>query len=606
METKNLENMVLAPLPQKTELEFLEERNKNYMGNTALTFANKKITYEEFHTRIDEYARALYKRGVREGDVIAIAIPNTPEGLYISYALQKLGAIVVAINPVESKYNFLQDLKIVKPKMYIGINDSYNNFKYASRGSNIDVILFSAVASLDEPVVKMLYSMKNFLTGNFVASLDKNLSYVLKKGKDYPNPVYPSFNKDAVNEIVFTGGSSGAHKGVQLNGNGLNSVVQSLDYITDIRPGETFMGNLPQFFAFGKVSLHFALANNANLHLTLNAMPKDFKNELYKIQPQGVFAGPIQWEYFINDTFKEISSEMKGIDFSLLSAKDEKEYLKSLEEILKNANKKDLLMPWLKMGVSGGEQLRQFTEKVCNLVFKYLDVNDDLWNGLGMTELWAPTAVKQGNLHTFGTVGKIIPYNSFRVVNPETFEDVKKGEIGLLLVTGPGMMLGYYNNPAENQKSFKVLDGTKYYISGDIVRENERGELEYVDRLKRSFVCGVENIYPQRIENILSTLPEIQESIVTKIVSNEFQYVPKYHISLSNEEVDTDMLKQKINKLILSTLGENYLPRYYEFYYEKLPRTLNGKLDPKPLQAKDDELFAKTQDIKVKKLNKIY
>lgn len=604
METKilNSENIKLASLPATTELGFLEERNKNYMGNTALTFVNKEITYEEFHTRVDEYARALYKRGVREGDLIALAIANTPEGIYVSYALQKLGAIVVSISPLENKYNFMQDLQIIKPKMFIGINDSYNNFKYASRGSNIDVILLSPLTSLDEPVLKILYSMKNFLTGNFVVSLDKKLSHVIQNGKDFPNPVYAAYKENTVNEIVFTGGSSGLHKGVQLNGNGLNSVVQSLDYVTDIRPGEIFMGNLPQFIAFGKVALHFALANNANVHLTLNAMPKDFKDELYKIKPQGVFAGPIQWEYFINDIFNEVCSEMGGIDFSLLTSKDELEYLKSLEEILKNANREDLVMSWLKMGVSGGEQLRQFTEKVCNLVFRYLGVNDDLWNGLGMTELWAPTAVKQGRLHTFGTVGKIIPYNSYKIVNPETFEDVPKGEIGLLLVTGPGMMLGYYNNPTENEKAFRTIDGQKYYISGDIVRENEHGELEYVDRLKRSFVCGIENIYPQRVENILSTLPEIEEAIVTKIPCNELQYVPKYHISLVSENVDIETLKQKIYKLILNTLGENYLPRYYNFYYEKLPRTQNGKLDPKPLQSKDDKLFIGNQ---VKKLQRI-
>ena len=66
------------------------------------------------------------------------------------------------------------------------------------------------------------------------------------------------------------------------------------------------------------------------------------------------------------------------------------------------------------------------------------------------------------------------------------------------------------------------------------------------------------------------------------------QYVPKYHISLYDENCNIDKLKDKIEKLIMSTLGENNLPRYYDFYYEPLTRTNNGKLDPKPYQEKDN------------------
>ena len=55
-----------------SQYEFLYERNKPYMNNTAISFANKKITYEELHTRIDEYARALYKRGIRANDIVAL------------------------------------------------------------------------------------------------------------------------------------------------------------------------------------------------------------------------------------------------------------------------------------------------------------------------------------------------------------------------------------------------------------------------------------------------------------------------------------------------------------------------------------------------------
>lgn len=584
-------------MPNDTQYKFLYERNKNYMNNIALNFDKKKITYEEMHTRIDEYSKALYKRGVREGDIICISVANTPEAIYISYALNKLGAIVCPINPMDNSYKVLQDLKIVKPKMFIGINDTYNTFKKASKDMDIDVILFPVVRSMDSKIVKLLYNVKSILDGNFLLSLDNNLNSVLKKGKDFKDVIYCNYSKDRLSDIMFTGGSSGTHKGVMLKDNGLNCVVKSLDYVTDLNPGDVFMGNLPQFMAFGKVSLHYALCKNTEVFLTLKALPQHFKDELYRIKPQGVFAGPIQWECFINDIYKQINSKINNVDFSLNNNMNSKEYLEKLKIILQSADPKlleQLDMSFLKMGVSGGEQLRLFTELMCNMIFETLGCEDTLWNGLGMTEMWAPVSVKMGKKSSNNTVGPLIPFNKSLIVDPITYEEVNNNEQGLLLLNGPGMMLGYYNNESETEKVFITKNNEKWLITGDIAKKLPNGEIQYVDRQKRSFVCGIENIYPQRIENLLSEIPEIIESIVTKIPDNDLQYIPKYHIRVQ-ENSDLQYLEEKINKLISSTLGHNYMAREYEFYYEPLPRTANGKLDPKPLQQND---FSKVKKLK--------
>lgn len=578
-------------LPNESEVDFLLKRNKNHMNDIAITFDKKKITYEELHTRIDEYARSLYKRGVREGDLIATGVVTTPEGIYLSYGLQKLGAITVSLNPLESRKSLIQDLEVITPKMYVGINEGYNNFRYASKDKNIDTVIFPVVQSMDSKLIKMLYSMKNILTGNQVYSLDKKLSKMLKDGKDFEEVFFPEYKEGTTSEIMFTGGSSGTHKGVELTGSGFNSVVQSLDYLNPLEPGDRFMGNIPTFFAFGKLALHYALSNNLNLCLTLNAMPKDFTKELYRIKPNGLFAGPIQFEYFINDIFAKAESNIGKIDFSLINIEDEKAYLEFLKKELETIPKEDLWLDWLKMGVSGGEQLRTFTEKVCNLIFDYFGAPDELWNGLGMTEMSAPVAVKRGKENSLGTVGPMIPYNEARIVDPVTFEVLPKGSIGLLCVRGPGMMNKYYNNEEETQNSFIEIEGKKYLNSKDIVRENDLGELEYIDRLKRSFVCGIENVYPQRIENVVSKFPEVEESIVTRIRDNEMQNVPKLHIVLRDKNCDVKKLEEKINKEISEELSASYTARYFEYHEDRLPRTVFGKLDPKPLQEADDTKY---------------
>ena len=579
-----------AELPNDTSYNFLYERNKEYMNSVAIVFGNESITYGELHNIIDEYARALYKRGVRNNDIIVTSTLNTPESIYISYALNKLGAINCPINPFSSEYMMLKDLEMVKPKMFIGINDAYGKLKKAKAFDNIDIITFPLTMSIDDKKLKVLYNIKSFINGNNVFKLDKKLKHVLKDGRNFKDALFPTYENKKISDIMFTGGSSGVHKGVELDSNGINCVVRSLDFVTELKPGDIFMGNLPQFIAFGKLSLHYALCKNLNVGLTMKGLPEFFKGELYNIKPNGVFAGPIQWEHFINDVLMEIDPNFKKIDFTLSNNENYIDYLKQLKILLEKADKKKLSLEFLKMAVSGGEQLKLFTELVMNMMLEELGAPDNLWNGLGMTEMWAPVAVKKGKKSSDHVVGTIIPFNNQMVVDPKTYEELDIGKVGLLCVTGPGMMIGYHNNEEENKKVFIEKNNQKWLVTGDIVKLNAKGEIEYIDRLKRCFVCGVENVYPQQIEDKLSEIPEIEEAIVTKLEDNELQYVPKYHIYLRDNNCDIDALKKKIDNLIKHTLGDSNVARYYEFYDKPLPRTASGKLDFKPLQEKDKKI----------------
>lgn len=586
-----------AEIPSDTLYNFLYERNKNYMDYIAIEFANLKITYEELHSRIDEYARALYKRGVREGDIIMLSVANTPEAIFLAYALNKLGAIVCPISPLENEYKIFNDLKLVRPKMFIGIQDAYQNFKKASRkfeDANIDVILFPAVASIDDKMLHALYGAKQFISGNALLSSDHRLLSILEKGKDYQYPHYPEYTKGSTSDIMFTGGSSGTHKGTELDGNGLNAVVRSLDYVLPLTPGETFLGNLPQFMAFGKLSLHYALCKSLNIGLTMKALPKDFVSEIYRLKPNGAFGGPIQWETLVRHIISQIdNSELQHFDkLKNADGKTYKQYLQLLKEELIKLDTKGQNLDFLKLAVSGGEQLKSFSELVCNLILNHLGAPDELWNGLGMTEMWAPISVKRGKLNSLGTVGSIIPFCNYKIIDPNTYQELDYNQPGLLLVTGPGMMKGYYQNEEETDKVIlKDKDGTRWLMTGDIALALPNGELKYIDRAKRCFVCGIENIYPQQIENLLSEFAEIRETIVTKVKDEQLQYVPKYHISLNGGTFDLEKLQTKINKAIERTLGKSATARFFEFYEEPLPRTANGKLDPKPLQQKDDEMY---------------
>ena len=170
-------------------------------------------------------------------------------------------------------------------------------------------------------------------------------------------------------------------------------------------------------------------------------------------------------------------------------------------------------------------------------------------------------------------------------------------QVGRLYLSGPGMMLGYHNNSEETKKVIKYDEnGVKWLDTGDLAKISKNGEVTFVGRAKRCFVSGVDNIYPEQIEDLLTQFKEIRESIVTHVPSDKNQYSPIYHISIYDSNIDTKELEKKIENMILTTLGESALPLEIIFTNQPLPVTANGKLDPKPLQEEDLSNYEKKKE----------
>lgn len=540
-------------LPQKKSYDFLLERNEKYMGNVALTFENKVITFEEMHTRIDEYAKVLYKRGIRENDRIAVCLVNTPESVYLLYALNKIGATVIGLSPLNNEYKMRRDIEMFNPKMIITVDMMYSKLKNPCNALNITPILYSPLESSDNKIIKCVYSVKQMIDGNILFGSQNNLGKILKKSVsdvELPNIEY---NPSSVTDIMFTGGSTGTHKGVLLNDNGINCVVKALDDVLELKPGMKHLGNIPfGHMAFGRLVMHYALCSNLEFALTLNMLPDKFLDELIRTGVDGAMGGPVHWNTLINNP-------------------------KIKKGILQN----------LKQALSGGEMYIKEQRLAAERELRKAGCMVGIGDGLGLTETWAPINVCVSGKNTPGTVGHPIPYVKEKVVDVDTFEELGYNEPGLLLVNCPGMMLGY-SDEEETKKVF-VYDesGEKWYNTGDIVVMLETGEIKFAGRKKRNFVSGVDNIYPEQIETLISGFSEIKQIVVTKIPDEIEQNLPKYHIVLNSEECNIQELENKIYSLIGSTLGESAAPGYIEYHNDLLPRTDNGKLNASLLEIED-------------------
>ena len=557
-----------------SQYDYLLECNKNYMDYIALSFGDRKITYEELHDRIDKYARLLYKKGIRAGDIIGFSSYNTPEAVYLLWALKKIGAVVAGFNPLEqtksSKKQTKSDLLSVKPKMVITVDKNFSNFKQWEKALDFSTILFSPLESVPDTKetskLKKGYRLQQIALGNFKLSKENNLKSLLER--DYSDVVVPTpeYSKGKLGDIIFTGGSTGTHKGVDLAEESFNAVVEGMNSIFPAKPGMIHLGNIPFCsMAYGRSILNFSLCNNMEYALTLKAMPSDFVSELERTHANAAVGGPVHW-------------------VTLIEEKDGK-YVPSSQ--LKPGSLVDL-----HYATSGGEAKKAATVNAIDAALAYCGSDAKLGDGLGSTETAASIMINNGKIHHQNTVGVPISTVNVKLFKPGTKEEVKKGEDGELITCGDTVMLGYHGNKEETNKVlYYDENGTRCLRSGDLLRLNEYNEYEYIGRLKRNFVSGCDNIYSEALEELLMTLPEIKEVVVTPISDPMVQYVPRYHISLSHSDIDITSLEKKIEKLVLSKYNINWLPGSIVYYDKPLVRMSNSKINIGYYKEKDAKDF---------------
>lgn len=537
-----------------SKYNYMLEQNKKYMNYTALTFGDRKITYEEMHDRIEKYVKMLYSKGVRNGDIIGVCALNTPESVYLLYALDIIGAVVVGYSPLDNKEKIKKDIELTKPKMIISVDMCYSNFKEFEKALNFSTILYSPMESAQDMKLKIGYKLLQLKQGNFKLDKESNLKSLLKKNYSDVQYIKAPYIEDRLTDVMFTGGSTGVHKGVDLAGNGLNSVVEGMNSIFPAEAGMVHLGNIPiGHMVYGRMIMHYALSNNMEFALTLKALPKDFYDELVRTHATAAVGGPPHWVSLI---------EQQGNIF-VPSSKLKKNSLSELH-----------------YATSGGEAKKATTDKAINQALKFCGSDAKLGDGLGATETWASMMINNGRVHHQGTIGKPISTIDIKLVNPETGKIVKKGEKGLLYVSGPSVMLGYHNNPEETEKVISYDENGKKWINiGDYLQELETGEYKYVGRQKRNFVSGIENIYPEELENLLLTLPEVREAVITAIPDEMVQYIPRYHISLYDKNIDYKEFEEKLRLLVCSKLSDSWLPGSIQYYNNPLERMSNSKIN---------------------------
>lgn len=528
---------VTLEYPEAFLTDFLLRSAWEFPERDAITFLGKRINYRQLLEDVYRFAHVLTDLGVRKGDRVSIMLPNTPQAVIAYYGALFAGAVVVQTNPMYVERELVHQLTDSGAETIICLDLVFNKVKNVLDKTPLKRVIVTGIKDYLPFPKNLLYLLKMIKEGNHV-----NISYggniyrfsdLMRKASTDP-VTSPVKSPDELALLQYTGGTTGLAKGAMLTHRNLvANTVQCAAWVHRGRRGkEKTLGVLPFFHVYG---MTVVMNYSVYMAATMILLPKFDAGQVLKTiaaEKPTLFPGaPTMYVALINHP-----------DIG-------KYELSSIEACLSGS---------APLPVEVQERFEKLT-------------GGRLVEGYGLTEaspvthanpIWGPRKT--------GRIGLPWPDTDCRIVNPETGEDVNPGEIGELLVRGPQVMKGYWNQPEETEKVLK--DG--WLSTGDMAYMDEDGYFAIMDRKKDMIIAGGFNIYPREVEEVLYEHPAVQEAAVVGVPDPYRGETVKAFIVLKKGKKVTE---KELNAYCRERLAAYKVPRLYEFRSE-LPKTTIGKV----------------------------
>ncbi|HSP53450.1 MAG TPA: long-chain-fatty-acid--CoA ligase [Cryobacterium sp.] len=467
-------------LPTESLVAMLERSVAEAGDHPALEFFGRRTTYTELGDQVDRAAEGLRHLGVRAGDRVALILPNCPQHVVAFYAVLRLGAVVVEHNPLYTSRELRHQFEDHQARIVIAWDKSVPSVRAFPQDIEIDHIVsvnllaaFPAIKRLALHLpVKKLRESREALTGSAPGTIPwKELLSHDPIDAEHPRP-----SVDDLAALQYTSGTTGQPKGAMLTHFNLYSnALQGEAWMHGAQyRKEIFYAILPMFHAFGMT-----------LYLT------------YGIRKQGLLV------LFPKFDPNLILDAMKKSPATVYCAVPP-----IYERTAVVAKERGISLRSCKYCISGAMNLPDHVVELWESVSGGL-----LVEGYGMTET-SPVAL--GNpFHPTrrpGTVGVPFPSTLMKVVDlDDPTVEVAQGEPGELLLKGPQVFQGYWNNPEETAKT--LLPGG-WLRTGDIVTVDADGFTKIVDRAKELVITGGFNVSPSEVEMALRLNADVVDAAV--------------------------------------------------------------------------------------------
>ncbi|MEJ9210946.1 long-chain fatty acid--CoA ligase [Bacillus smithii] len=536
-------------VPKTNIFDNLAVSAKRFPQKNAIYYYGATYSYQQILEEAERIAGFLEKRlHVQKGDRVMLYMQNSPQFIISYYAISRINAIVVPINPMNTTEElrfYIQDAQI---KTGIVSQEIYDYVAPLLEQTPLEQLVIACYhdylpEEVDDPIPPVVAeSRRLFSKQNHYLWKD-----VLEAGE---KPECTLGNADDLAVMPYTSGTTGLPKGCLHKHISVQANTISGAYWDILTPNSVCFTTLPLFHVTGMIhSMHMPIFVGAEM-IVLTRWDREYARKIIKKK---------QISHWV------VISTML-IDF-LANPLLKKEDVASLELIAGGG---------ASLPAAVGEKLYKLTG------LRYVE-------GYGLSETISHTHFNPPDRPKLQCLGVPSFDVDARIINPQTLEELDDGQEGEIVVHGPQVFVGYYNRTEDNEKSFLEIDGKKFFRTGDIGVRDEEGYYFIVDRLKRMINASGFKVWPTEVESYLYKHPAVQQACVVGIPDPKRGENVKAFIVL-NEEYKGKMTEEELIRWSKEHMAAYKYPRFIEFR-DSLPTTSSGKLLWRKLAEEEKKKF---------------
>ncbi len=519
-------------------VELFEHAALQYADNTAFINMGQPMTYRQLDKQSRDFAAWLQQGlGLKQGDRVALMMPNLLQYPVALFGVLRAGMVVVNVNPLYTPRELKHQLNDSGASAIVIVSNFAHTLEKVVAETPIKHVMLTRMGDQLAPVKATLV--------NFVVKYVKKLvpKYHLPGAVPFRSALRqgaqmtyqrPTLTNSDLAFLQYTGGTTGVAKGAMLTHGNMQANLEQTKatYGKLLRAGkEQVVTALPLYHIF-------ALTVNGLLFLDLGG------TNLLITNPRDIPG-------FVKELSKFPFTAITGVN-TLFNA------------LLNDENFNKLDFSTLRLSAGGGMAVQKaVAERWEKLTGHYL------LEGYGLTECSPLVSVNPYDItcHT-GSIGLPVPSTDVRIVDDED-NDVAPGEPGELCIRGPQVMVGYWQRPDATEEVLK----NGWLHTGDVVTVDGEGFIRIVDRKKDMILVSGFNVYPNEIEDVLMQHPKVREAAAIGVPSDLSGEAVKVCIvkkapSLTKEEVLDHCRRQ---------LTGYKVPKIIEFR-DELPKTNVGKI----------------------------
>ena len=541
-------------LPALSAFEYVCQRSKNHLNDTALEYYGRKFTYADLIVNVKKTAAALRGAGVKKGDIITVVSIMTPEIIALFYAADMMGATLNLVDPRYSVEGIREYIEEVDSHLLVCLNVVYERCRQAAKRTNVEKVIVLSPADSLPPVMAVGYKLTTPDKNKYASNVIRWKQFI--KGGEGQSTAAEPYDPDHACVVVHTGGTTGSPKGVMLTDDCFNGIaLQFQAYPKLFHRGQKLMNVMPPFIAYGfACGIHLPLVLGFTVIIIPNLDPAKLGSLVLKHKPEHMFGVPTHYQ--------QLAADPKLRD-------------KDLSFIINYA--------------AGGDSLSRGAEQTVNDFLAAHGARYPIAKGYGMTEVSSAATVAAGLDNKPGSVGIPMVNTVVAAFEPGTDRELPIGQRGELCISGPCLMKGYYNKPEETAILLRRHpDGRVWAHTGDMGYLDEDGFVFLDSRIKRMIIRhdGFK-VFPSMIENVVSRHPAVHQCSVVGCADKDHTQgrLPFVYIVL---KADTTAKKKQVirelERMCAEELPEYVQPVAYKFI-SSMPMTPVGKVDYRQLEA---------------------